>query len=398
MGLIDKILGNESNEQDGRKKPPQEQQNQITLNQKNVQNADKRLLHEKEMARAKQKESERKIQGEKEAPDKKDVSKHLQKQQKKLSRQNLKHNIGFSKIIDFINEYEVYLTSRTTSTKFALWTDIVTDDKGTIYLVGEKLNEVEPNEFEPTGEEDIVIGGPNLGRIFANPQGLGNEVKSGMVRINKNDDGGYVMGPETVDVPQMIWVDEEKKWIQTEEHTEKYMKQVAQLRQQVNQLRNENAWREKALMDISESKAELERIIESQEVVNESLDKQLEKWMDEWKQTAYDMDDMQSQFRRMSMINQTNEDIAHDLVVNKEKVFDKLSDEIDTDEFEEAQDTLRDAIELIMDNKDELIDLRQAEEMMKQAQAQGGQPPPQSQGQGPEQAQPPEGNQPPGGG
>lgn len=391
MGLLSKIFGGDSGGEEGRKEPPQ-QQNQITMNQKNIQDADKRLMHDKEMARARQKEQERKIEGEKQAPDKKDVSEHLQKQQKKLSRQNLKHNVGFSKIIDFIDDYKVYLTSRTTSTKFALWTDIVTDDKGTIYLVGEKLEEKEPNEYEPTGEEDIVIGGPNLGRIFANPQGLGNEVKSGMVRINKNDDGGYVMGPETVDVPQMIWVDDKKKWIQTEQHTEKYMKEVAKLRQQVNQLRNENAWKENAMMKMSESKAELERIVENQEVMNESLDKQLEKWMDQWKQTAYDMDDMQSQFRRMSMINQTNEDIAHDLVVNKDRLFDKLADEIDKDEFEEAEGVLRDAIELIMDNKDEMIDLRQAQQMMEQAQ--GGQPPP-SQSAGPEGAQPPSGGQPP---
>lgn len=319
---------------------------QVSMDNKvvgNMSNATKRMDGERQAAKGELKQKRKMEQAEQKQQDKEDLSRHLNQKNKELSRKNLENNISIRKLLT--SEKDIEIMSREGGKSFGHVEDFIGDDKGLLYLISE--------------EEGIVKAGPTLGRIFANPKKMQREIEKGMVTVNMNDDGQHVEGPETVEVPKMIYTDQDK-WAVAEDATEKYMKQVPKLKQEINKLRGEKAFLERAMVNMADEIREQDRIIQTGEEMNENAWDQLEKRNDEMMETLHQFDDMQRNMKRMSMNVDTWEDAAKSVIQNREKMVNQLVDDIDQDEVDVAKEDLQDTLQFLLGNADELMQMAQA--------------------------------------
>jgi hypothetical protein len=313
----------------------------------------KRMDGERQAAKAELQKRRKKEKAEEQQQDKEDISRYLNKQNKELSRKNLENNVSLRKLLTSNKDIEII--SRQGGTSYGHVKDLVPDEKGTLYLISD--------------EEGIVMAGPTLGRIFANPKKMQKELKKGMVTVNLNDKGQYMQGPETVEVPKMIWTKDEK-WAVADDATEKYMEEVPQLRQQINQLRGEKAMMERAMVSMAEEIREQDRMLETSEEISESIKEQLEKRNDEMMETLYQFDDMQRNMKRMSMNVDTWEDAAKSVIQNRDKMVQEMVKDIDMDEKDVAKEELQSTLQFLLGNADELMQMAQAGDMNPAAQQQ----------------------------
>lgn len=323
-----------------------ETKKQVSMDNKVVGNMNKsmkRMDGERQAAKAELQKKRKQENAEESQQDKDDISKYLNKQNKELSRKNLQNNISLRKFLT--SEEDIEIMSRQGGKSFGHVQDLVPDEKGTLYLISD--------------EGEIVLAGPTLGRIFASPKKMQNELRHGMVTVNLNDKGQYLQGPETVDVPKMIYTDQDK-WAVADDATEKYMEEVPQLRQQINKLRGEKAFMERAMVSMGQEIREQNRIIETTEEMGEAAWEQLEKRNDEMMETLYQFDDMQRNMKRMSMNVDTWEDAAKSVIQNRDKMVNDLVDDIGKDEMDVAQEDLEDTLQFLLGNADELMQMAQA--------------------------------------
>ena len=323
-----------------------ETRKEVNMDQEVVSNMGrtlKKMDGERQSAKAELQKQRKKERAEEKQQDKEDISQYLNKQNKELSRKNLENNISLRKFLTAEDDIEII--SREGGRTFGHVEDLVPDEKGTLYLISQ--------------EEGIVMAGPTLGRIFANPKKMQREIKHGFVTINQNDDGAYMQGPETVEVPQMIYTQDDK-WAVAEDATEKYMKEVPKLRQQINKLRGEKAFLERAMVNMADEIREQDRIIETTEEMSESAWDQLEKRNDEMMETLHQFDDMQRNMKRMSMNVDTWEDAAKSVIQNRDKMVNDLVDDIDKDEMDVAKEDLQQTLQFLLGNADELMQMAQA--------------------------------------
>lgn len=362
MGILQSLKNIVSREK--QEQQEQEEQNKIVMKDKDIRNVDKRRDHDAQMANAQLKKYEAQEQAQENAQDRGDVTQYLKDQSKKLMRENLEGRPSLGKVLKYVDEYDILLASRDKSTIFSVWKDLVPDDTGILYLISEKVEKVETDEgteYRKTGEENIELSGPTLGRIFASPQGLLNEIRNGMVTINKNQDGGYLSGPETVQVPEMIVND--GKIVSTEDHTVKYTKKLANLSSQVNTLRNKNAFLESSLMDAMGELENMERILETTNTIKESNKEALESKLDQMNDILFQHDDMKRNISRMSMMNDTWEDITSATVnITKDEAVDRLVEKIDRKDIDMAKSDFKDAMQFLMNNEDALMEMRQMQQ------------------------------------
>jgi len=326
-----------------------ETKKEVSMNQEVVGNmgkAMKRMDGERQSAKAELQERKKKEQAEENQQSKEDISQYLNEQNKELSRKNLENNVSLKKFLT--SDKDIEIVSREGGRSFGHVEDLVPDEKGTLYLISD--------------EEGVVMAGPTLGRIFASPKKMQRELRHGIVTINQNDEGQYLQGPETVDVPKMIYTKDDK-WAVAEDATEKYMKEVPQLRQQINKLRGERAFLERAMVNMADEIREQQRIIETTEEMGESAWEQLEKRNDEMMETLHQFDDMQRNMKRMSMNVDTWEDAAKSVIQNREKMVDDLVDDIDKDEVDVAKEDLQQTLQFLLGNADELMQMAQAGDM-----------------------------------
>ena len=312
----------------------------------NMNKAMKRMDGERQSAKAELQERKKKERAEENQQSKEDISEYLNEQNKELSRKNLENNVSLKKFLT--SEKDIEIVSREGGRSFGHVEDLVPDEKGTLYLISD--------------EEGVVMAGPTLGRIFASPKKMQRELRHGIVTINQNDEGQYMQGPETVDVPKMTYTKDDK-WAVAEDATEKYMKEVPQLRQQINKLRGERAFLERAMVNMADEIREQQRIIETTEEMGESAWEQLEKRNDEMMETLHQFDDMQRNMKRMSMNVDTWEDAAKSVIQNREKMVDDLVDDIDKDEVDVAKEDLQQTLQFLLGNADELMQMAQAGDM-----------------------------------
>lgn len=321
-------------------------QKEVNIDQEVVSNmpkAMKKMDGERQSAKAELQKRRKKERAEENQQSKEDISEYLNQQNKELSRQNLENSVSLRKLLTA--EEDIKIISREGGRTFGHVKDLVPDDKGTMYLISH--------------EEGVVMAGPTLGRIFANPKKLQNELEHGLVTVNMNDDGMYVQGPETVEVPQMIYTQDEK-WAVAENATEKYMKEMPRLKQEINSLRGENAFLERSMVNLADKVREQERIIESTEEIGESAWEQLEKRNEEIMETLYQFDDMQRNMKRMSMNVDTWEDAAKSVIQNREKMVNDLVADIDKDEMDVAKEDLQQTLQFLLGNADDLMQMAQA--------------------------------------
>lgn len=319
---------------------------QISMDPKTVDNmpeATKRMDGERQSAKAELLERRKKETAEEQQESKEDISRYLNDQNKELSRKNLENNVSLKKLLT--SDEEIQIISREGGTTFGHLEDLVPDEKGTLYLISK--------------EEGVVMAGPTLGRIFANPKKLQRELQHGLVTVNLNDQGAYLQGPETVDVPKMIYTDQ-GKWAMAEDATEKYMQEVPKLRRQINQLRGERAFLERAMVNMADEIREQDRIIETTEEMSESAWDQLEKRNDEMMETLHQFDDMQRNMKRMSLNVDTWEDAAKSVIQNRNKMVENLVDDIDKEELDVAKEDLQSTLQFLLGNADELMQMANA--------------------------------------
>ncbi len=335
-------------------------QQKVNINPQNVDERDEiinKLDHDRQMKQGKLDDMERKEEAMEQNQDKDDVSRYLQKKQKRLSRQNLDNATDLKKMLDIAEEEEVEILSRTRQESFGHLKTHVVDGKGIIYLIND--------------EGDIVMAGPTYGRIFTNPGAVHKEIQHGFITVNLNNDGMYAQGPETVEVPRMI-ATQEQGIIVTENHTEKYMDYIAELNQEISQLRSQHAAKEKAMVSMAKTLEEQDRIIQTSETLGEATKKQLETRQQEMESILHSFDDMQRQFKRLSMENDTWEDVAKDSLEWKEHVRNELMQQFDQEEIDVAENNLRKAMDLLLDRVD---DIQQMKDMASRTQPQQPAPP-----------------------
>lgn len=343
-----------------------EKRTKVILDQETA-DSHKKMDHDRGMARGQLKQKHKEEEQDKKATKKANVSQYLHSQDKELSRRFMKNSASLNALFEEVKRgRDIELMSRSGNKSFGYLSSthpVIVNDKGLIIILNE--------------DNQPVTAGPTFGQILANPKGFAKEADRGILRLNVDEQGRYVPGPETVQTPQMILEPATNKFVTTEDYTEQYQEQVAQLKQELSNLRQEKGMLEKTLIEVIEDNKEKDRLLENQNAIIDKVEGQLERRSQEFNNVLDKFDGMQRNQKRLSNIADTYEQVAKDTIKVKEDIIDEVMDELDEDEVERAESRIRKAVDLVLNNADKIEKLRDNSQNTQQQQTQQTQQPPQ---------------------
>jgi hypothetical protein len=310
-----------------------------TVEQNKVNSA---LDHQRQMAQGKAKEEERKrkmleeTKGEnRDGRDRKEVvGDYLTDRKEKLRQQNLENHISLRQLFRELNNgAEIALTNQARNRTFGQLQDILVDERGIMHIVNT--------------QGQMPMGGPSFGDIVQSPSGMITDMTAGYLPLNLSDEGRYLPSSETVQVPQMVYTEEEGI-VFTENHSEKYKNRVAQLQSQVQSLHSENAAKEKAMVGMSQQIKELQRQKETLMTIAESEQAGREKIKEMAENAIENYNQQEIELNKTDAVKEMWEEVTKAVMKTDSQRVDDLMEEIDQNEFDKKEEEMRRTIKMIV--------------------------------------------------
>lgn len=321
-----------------------------------VERTEDGLDHDRQMAKGRAKDEERKrkqIEESKGEDRKQNVGQYLQSRQEKLSKENLEDAISLRNYFRSLEEgkVDVQLTNQARNQDFGKFNDILIDPDGMMYIVNQ--------------DGEVKMGGSNWGDIVQSPSGMITDIMAGYLPLNLSPEGLYMPSSETEQVPQIVMTEEEGI-VFTENHTEKYKKNVARLQQQIQSQRQDLGMMEKAMTGMAQQVKELQRKNETLKVVAESEQEGREKHMEMAQNAIQQFNQQEIEHNKTDSVKSFWEEIAKAQMNAQSESVEDIMNEIDKDEVDRAEEDLRRGIKMF------LGEMEKAQSMTQSAPASGG--------------------------
>lgn len=305
---------------------------------KQVERTEDALDHDRQMAKGRAKEEERKrkaIEESKGEDRRQNVGQYLQSRQEKLSKENLEDAISLRHYFKNLEKgkIEVQLTNQARNQDFGNFQDILIDPDGMMYIVNQ--------------QGEVKMGGSNWGDIVQSPSGMITDIMAGYLPLNLSPEGLYMPSSETAQVPQIVMTEEEGI-VFTENHTEKYKKNVARLQQQIQSQRQDLGVMEKAMTGMAQQIKEQQRKNETLKVIAESEQEGREKHMEMAQNAIEQFNQQEIEHNKTDSVKSFWEEIAKAQMSAQGDTVEEIMEEIDKDEVDQAEESLRRGIKMFL--------------------------------------------------
>lgn len=308
------------------------------------------LDHDRQMAKAKAKDEERKrkmleesMGGNREdGQDKKTmVANHLSDRKEQMQQQNLENHISLRQFFQELEQgnLEVGLANQARNRTFGTLDDIVLDDRGMMFLINK--------------QGDIVMGGPNWGDIVQSPSGMIADMQAGILPLNLSDEGRHLPSSETAQVPQVVWTNEEGI-VFSDQHTEKYKTQLAQMQQQIQTLSQQLKEKEVAMVGMNQAIKERDRQLERMETIAEAEQEAREKTKEMSENAIRQYNQMEIELNKTDAVKDFWEEISQAVLRAQSESVDEIIDEMKTSDFERTEDQIRRSIQMFVNEAPKL--------------------------------------------